>query len=441
MKTLHFTNAWCAVSGGIATFYRAMLEAANHRGHEMRLVAPGESDSVKAAGRYGKIYTVKAGRAPFNHGYRLILPHRYLIPGAAIRRILVEESPDLVEVCDKYTLNWMAGLLRIGGLGLKKRPAVVGLSCERLDENFRSYIGAGRAADWFCQTYMRWFYFPLFDHHITVSGHTAGELRAVSDGHRIQRGVWVRPMGVATESMSPSRRNPELRRILLRAAGGIERSIVLLYVGRLAAEKNLPLLIGVMRNLAADARHDYRLVIAGAGAMRQGLEAQAAEHGLNSVTFLGHISGREQVANLYANADVFVHPNPREPFGIALLEAMASGLPVVAPRAGGIREYASDENCWFADPTPEAFAAAVRAVLADPEVRARRVTAARATAESLAWPSACSSYLDLYASIHAAGAGGEFALPPDFVSTPKRAQWKGRGLERDHAQAIPRSGC
>ena len=61
---------------------------------------------------------------------------------------------------------------------------------------------------------------------------------------------------------------------------------------------------------------------------------------------LGHLD-KELLADYYANADVFVHPNPKEPFGIAPLEAMASGVPVVAPNSGGILSYATDENIWM----------------------------------------------------------------------------------------------
>jgi alpha-1,6-mannosyltransferase len=417
MKTLHLTNAWSPVSGGIATFYRALLKAANQRGHQMRLVVPGMKDAVEECGPHGRIYYVKARRAPFNHGYRLILPHQYLAPGSTLRRILRGESPDLVEVCDKYTLNWLAGLLRIGAFPMQPKPVVVGLSCERLDENFRLYVGQGAAAEWFCQTYMHRLYFPLFDHHITVSGHTAGELRAAASGHRVERGVWIRPMGVAIEEMSPSRRNPEARRLLLQAIGGDSETVVLLYAGRLAIEKNLPLLIGMMHHLAKDTRCDYRLVCAGSGRMLEELERQASGLGPGRVTFLGHIADRELLANLYANADIFVHPNPREPFGIAPLEAMASGLPVVAPPTGGISEYASAESCWLADAQPKAFASAVRDVQADPALRARRIAAAHETAQRLAWSSVCSAFLDLYRDIHAAAAGRPFSFPPDFVST------------------------
>jgi len=94
---------------------------------------------------------------------------------------------------------------------------------------------------------------------------------------------------------------------------------------------------------------------------------------------LGHLD-KETLSNYYANADVFVHPNPREPFGIAPLEAMASGAPTVAPNSGGILSYATNENAWLVEPDAEAFAAAIREVVEDPELRESKIKLALATA-------------------------------------------------------------
>jgi phosphatidylinositol alpha 1,6-mannosyltransferase len=94
---------------------------------------------------------------------------------------------------------------------------------------------------------------------------------------------------------------------------------------------------------------------------------------------LGHLD-KETLSGYYANTDVFVHPNPKEPFGIAPLEAMASGVPTVAPNAGGILSYATNENAWLIEPNGEAFAAAIREVIDDPSLRERKVGKALATA-------------------------------------------------------------
>ena len=97
LKTLHLVNAWHASSGGIATFYRALMDAANETGQELRLVVPYESSGVEAVGPHCRIYYVQSGRAPWYQGYRMLYPQRYLPRGSEIQRILMDERPDLVE--------------------------------------------------------------------------------------------------------------------------------------------------------------------------------------------------------------------------------------------------------------------------------------------------------------------------------------------------------
>ncbi len=106
------------------------------------------------------------------------------------------------------------------------------------------------------------------------------------------------------------------------------------------------------------------------------------------------------LARLYASCDVFIHPNPREPFGIGPLEAMAAGCPVVVPSTGGVLSYASPWNAWLAEPSAEGFAAAVRAVVRDPGARRARVGRARVTAEQNGRVEAASRSFRLYDSFH-----------------------------------------
>src|SRR5579871_170121 len=420
IKTLHLTNSWHATSGGIATFYRALLAAANEKGHAIRLVVPGECDRVECAGRLGRIYVVKSRQAPLNPSYRVILPEAFLGRQGAIRRILDNERPDLVEVCDKYTLPYLSGLLRERWLlGQNFRPVTVGLSCERMDENVASYVSPGSAGKAFSRVYMKWLYFPMFDFHIANSDHTAAELVPASRGHKVRRGVWVSPMGADCDRFRPSRRTEAGRRRLLELSGGNDGSTLLLYAGRLVAEKNLPLLADLMGRLAQDSQQDYRLLIAGNGVLRNAIEELCRRQAPGKVTFLGHIGEQEQLADLYANADIFVHPNPREPFGIAPLEAMAAGLALVAPRAGGILSYASDDNAWLGEPCAGSFASLVHSVRADSQTHRLKVQRARATAEQYRWQSVASHYLRLYEELvemHRGQAVSQ-SVEPRFYST------------------------
>jgi alpha-1,6-mannosyltransferase len=417
MKTLHLTNYWHGTSGGIARFYSALLDAANRHEQEMRLVVPGSETRVERVGKFGKIYHLAAPHAPLNSRYRVLYPAQFLRAGSPLQRILADERPDLVEICDKYSLNYLGTLLRLGLLkDLDFRPVVVAQSCERMDDNVKSYVTSAWLGRAFSSFYMRWLYFPFFDHHIANSTYTAGELVPASKGHPVQRGVWVRTPGVDVERFSPALRSESARQKLLELTAARPDTVVLLYVGRMVPEKNLPLLIDVAAKLAADSSI-YRMLIAGEGMALEELRVLARRLAPKTVTFLGHVGDREQLASLYAHCDVFVHPNPREPFGIAPLEAMASGLPLVAPNAGGVLSYANSANAWLADPTPEAFAAAIQQAATASIEKQEKLRAALATAESFRWENVTDSLLDLYKNLCSAAKGCPLEEPPAFFSS------------------------
>jgi alpha-1,6-mannosyltransferase len=423
LKTLHLTNSWHATSGGIATFYRALMDASNRQGHFMHLVVPGESDRTEEVGEFGRIHHVKAPPARFNSQYRVIYPPQFLAPGSRVQNILAAERPDIVEICDKYTLNYFGALLRRDLLrDLNFRPVVVGLSCERMDDNFRTYVGRLPLSSVFCAAYVKWLYFPFFDHHIANSEYTAGELRAASQGQMVSRNVWIRPMGVDLHHFSAARKSGEARRELLRnLRGAHDDSVLLVYSGRLVPEKNLSLLFEVFAHLVRQGSRDYHLLIAGDGIERERWEAFSALHAPGRVSFLGHIKEPDQLANLLANADAFVHPNPREPFGIAPLEAMASGLPLVAPNCGGVATYATSENAWVAAPDLENFVQAIEALFGDAQETSRRADNALQTATAFSWDRVAASFLDLYAELHRAGVTRQNELPSAaFSSTPAK---------------------
>ncbi len=158
----------------------------------MRLVVPSDRDGVEEVGAFGRIHHVRAPRAPIHPEYRILYPQTYLLRGSPIRRILRDEQPHVVEVNDKYTLPYLAGLLRIGRIAeMARRPAVVGLSCERMDQTLRAYS----RVHGFSRALLKCVYFPQFDHHIAVSRNMAEELEIASRGHKVACGfvgwAWI----------------------------------------------------------------------------------------------------------------------------------------------------------------------------------------------------------------------------------------------------------
>mgnify|MGYP001308325533 CR=1 FL=1 len=403
IKTFHLTNAYHDTSGGIRTFYRSLLLAAERRRQLVRLMVPGASARVEDVGAFGRIYHVSARPMPFfDTRYRYILPHRFLFSTrGTIWTILRREQPDLIDISDKYSLCYISTLIRTGRVSLdperRSRPTVVGSSCERMDDNVAAFIGLGALGQRLSRRYMRRIHGRQFDFFLANSDYTAAEIRAALPALHEHR-VHVLPRGVDINMFTPAKQGL-YRRELTRRIGAPDTAAILLYVGRLSPEKNLAILPTLMRELLRrSSRH--HLVLAGAGPLRPTLESLISPDLAGQIHFLGHVEDREELAQLYANCDIYVHPNPREPFGIAPLEACASGATMVAPRAGGILTFLNDSNAWLTDAMPEAFAAAIIQLESNPDERRRRQRAARDTALGYRWDEVTDRWLDLYAQLH-----------------------------------------
>src|SRR5262249_49029562 len=305
MKTLHFTNAYHATSGGIRTFYEALLRDAEPHGRHVRLVVPGPRDHVEDVSAYARIYTIAAPPSPFvDRRYRLILPHRFLVPDRGpVWKILRDEQPDLVEICDKYAFCYLAGVLRTRA---GRRPVRAGLTCERMDDGLRAFTRGGRIGEWFARWYLKRVYVPQLDVHIANSHYTASELPFNA---RHPRPVYVRPMGVDTDLFTPARRS-HYRRAALRARLGVpHRAPLRLYAGRLSSGKTVDLLPALGEHLASGRAH---LIVAGDGPRRTALE-RSTLNGRDRLHLFGHLADRGALADLMTDADLFVPPNPREP--------------------------------------------------------------------------------------------------------------------------------
>lgn len=395
--TVHLTNYYHKSSGGISTSYNNLLAAAEKNRRYVRLIVPGESQEVETISEYAKIYFIPARYSPvFDNRYRVMMPWQYMVRDSPIRKILLEEKPDLIEVTDKYTLSLMGAMIRTNNFKRLGRPVLVHFSCERMDDNVASFLFGGPVAKWFSRMLMGNYLLPSFDFHIANSRYTAAEFidsaeKALSlFGNfcwRFFRGprlplterLFVCPRGVDALLFSPDRKSTSKRNTIIDNLGIPANAVLMLYAGRLSPEKNVGLLIEMMKLLRERSTQDVRLLVAGDGPLKDELKIRAERILPDGLFFLGHL-GKPELADLYANVDIFVHPNPREPFGIAPLEAMASGVPVVAPNSGGILSYATQANAWLADSTAESFADAVLEILSDATLRDEKVAHAISTA-------------------------------------------------------------
>lgn len=236
--------------------------------------------------------------------------------------------------------------------------------------------------------YVLWFYRQC----ASVLAPTRGVAAALAErGFGARARVWGR--GVDTAQFSPDHRSEELRGRLLGERG----EVLLLSVGRLSEEKRIHVLLEAFARLRDELR-GLRLAVVGDGPARDELERDAP----GGVRFLGELRG-DELAAVYASADVFCFPSTTDTFGQVLIEAGASGLPVVAAAAGGALDLvAHRETGLLGQPDdPNAFADALRELALDAELRLRLAGAGRAAALERTWARS----IDELRAAYAAAAG------------------------------------
>ncbi len=189
--------------------------------------------------------------------------------------------------------------------------------------------------------------------------------------------VWGR--GVDIQQFHPRKRS-----LAARDGFHVGSAFTFVHVGRLAPEKNVECLLDAYELLEQSLPPgSVRFIIAGTGPSLPALRARASR----SVSFLGTLDRVHSLPALYASADAFLFASTTETLGLVVLEAMASGLPVIATPAGGVADHLADGINGLAFPAGEALAcaAAMRRLMVDVEVRERLRRGARATAESRSW--------------------------------------------------------
>ncbi|OGU07756.1 MAG: hypothetical protein A2W29_09735 [Gemmatimonadetes bacterium RBG_16_66_8] len=272
--------------------------------------------------------------------------------------------PDVVHIVTAYSVG-LIGLQAARTLGV---PAVATFHACLPD--ILPYYGVGWGSE-LCWRYLRWFHRSVA-FTFCPSEFTAARLR--SQGFDNVR-VWS--YGVETGRFNPGHRSEAIRQ-----RHGSPDAVHLLYVGRFAPEKDLPVLFNAYRDVAARRPDAVRLVLVGDGARTMETLAQAPA----DATATGYLDG-EALSGAYASADVFVFPSRVETQGNVVLEAMASGLPVVGMREGGTLENVRDGlNGLLCEPGDAgSFASAIVRLVDDKDLRCRLGTNARSWAEQRRW--------------------------------------------------------
>jgi alpha-1,6-mannosyltransferase len=379
VKIVRIANYVGPRSGGMRTALRELGTGYLAAGHDPVLIIPGRRAADERGGQ-GRVITLRGPVVPFTGGYRALLPRRKLAA------LLADLKPDRLEVSDRTTLRWTGRWARRHGVpavmvshesltGLLSLPAdVSGMS--RWRNAVLSALARG-LADW-------------------LNGCSARDYRRIicttrwasTEFERIAAPNLTRiPLGVDLALFTPDRHSDELR--AMHAAPG---QVLLVHCGRLSVEKKPHRSLAALAALRA-AGTDAVLVVAGDGPLRRKLERAAWRQGL-PVTFAGFITDATALAALLASADVVIAPGPVETFGLAALEALASGTPVVVSADSALPEVIGSAGVAVAG---EDFAAGVAAILRWPA--GQRRAQARARAEEFGWPAATEAFLAVHEAL------------------------------------------
>jgi glycosyltransferase involved in cell wall biosynthesis len=323
---------------GVTTVVRRIVALLRAHGHETAVVAP----------RYPGFETPEQARElripslPFPP-YPAI---RLSVPSAGrVHRFLDAFGPDLIHVHTEGPLG-LAGRRYTQRRGV---PLVTSFHTHFPDYSRDYGLGALEPAIW---RWLRWFHGPA---RLTLTPGAAVRAELVDRG-LASVAVWGR--GVDTALFHPAKRQPGWRRWL---AGGDDTAIVL-HVGRLAPEKNLDVLIEAWRLAYEMLGQRATFVVAGEGPVGERIQSR-----LPFARLLGFLP-REHLATLYASADLCVFPSRTETCGLVALEALSSGVAVVAADAGGFREsiVSSQTGVLVGPQDPRAFADAIVELVTDP---------------------------------------------------------------------------
>lgn len=358
---------------GVSNSVLRVLEHLQRTGHEALVIAPDNPPGEPAADRLHdgiRVHRVPSRMFPAVTSLPLGVPLPRLV------RVLRGFQPDVVHLASPALLGY-------GGLHAARYLGVPTVAVFQTDiAGFAQSYGVGIAARaaWAWNRHLH----SRADRTLAPSTATMEDLAM----HRIPRvHKWAR--GVDVAGFAPSARSAGLR-----SAWSPAGKPIVGFVGRLAPEKH------VERLAALAGRADLQIVVVG-----DGIDRAKLENALPSAVFTGALYG-DELAAAYASMDVFVHPGEHETYCQAVQEALASGLPVIAPDAGGPRDLVTPMQTGIllaVDEFEQRLPAAVDHLVAE---RQRYGPAARRSVLGRTWPVICDELLGHYDAVIAAPVGG-----------------------------------
>lgn len=381
MRIAFFSEVFLPKIDGVVNTLLRLLEYLSQQGHQTILITTRydqQHDSDRGAHQPHKTHVLPMDVQIVRVSglcFPLYPEVRLAPPWLGVHPALKSFQPDLIHAVNPVSLG-------IGGVWYARQRGIPLVASYQTDL-------PGYAARWGFGFASHFLWYLLRSIHnqahlnLAPSEYTRKELQA-NNFHRVK--VWSR--GVDTELFHPAKRDDSMR---ARLSGGCVDVPLLLYAGRLSSEKRISWLRSVMLSYP-----HARLAIVGDGPQRTELENTFS--GMN-VHFTGFLRG-EDLSKAYASSDLFVFPSANETFGNVVLEAMASGLPVVVPNSGGVVDFVMNEKngLFFDSENLENLVEQVGRLISHVELRQMIAAQARSYSEGRNWSAILSQLVNDYES-------------------------------------------
>jgi len=369
MRIAIFSDTFAPEINGVALTLKRFTEYLEKQDIEYRLFVPTANTPVPSVPQVERLTSI-----PF----LLYRDCRFTIPNPShIKQVLDEFKPTLIHIATPFNLGLFG--LHYG----KKYDIPMIASYHTHFDDYLDYYYLSFLKKWIWK-YMEWFHRP-FEKVYVPSISTKEKLLAKELHPDID--IWGR--GVDHNFYTPIKQSKDF----FKERYNILDKKIILYVGRISPEKNIDTALETYEALPNNVKKESHLVIVGDGPLYRTLSEQHQEH----ITWTGFIQG-EELARIYASSDIFLFPSPTETFGNVVLEALASGLPVIGANAGGVQNLVVDGQTGFlCEPmNSKAFALATTRLLENQSLRDTLSTKARTFAKTLSWDEIFSKLVNSY---------------------------------------------
>ena len=326
-RIAHIANLYGPKSGGLKTAMNSIAQEYTNLGPDVMLIVPGERDLVTKK-PFGTVVEIKAPIIPFSGGYRIIFDTN------KVKEELKKFAPSFLEISDRTTL------LRLADWAKTESIDTAFYAHERVDKVVSAFLPflpfKKPLIDYANQKIAN-----KVDHIIATTEYAATEFRRLNLSNNVNSKLAILPLGVDLKQFTPENFNSELR---TNIGSGVK---IILACTRFSKEKDPEFLLDIARACKMNGTQ-IQLVIAGSGPLAKKLVTNAEKEGL-PVSFIGFIADKNYLAQLLASADLFLAVGPIETFGLAALEALACGTPVICRDTSAITEII-DSKCGYSLP-------------------------------------------------------------------------------------------